>query len=87
MTIIAAACLLILTACMMACVYRIVIGPHAIDRLLAFDLLGVLIAVSLGVFAIIQRSWIYLETSMGLAVLAFVGTMAIAHYVEKRRIF
>ena len=39
------------------------------------------------VFAIIQGSWAYIEISMGLSVLAFVGTLAIAHYVERGRIF
>ena len=87
MILIAPICLLILAACMMACVYRIVVGPDAVDRLLAFDLVGVLISVSLAVFAVIQGSWVYLETSMGLAVLAFAGTMAIAHYVERGSVF
>lgn len=87
MMMIASVCLLVLAACMMACVYRIIVGPDAVDRLLAFDLVGVLIAVSLAVFAVIQGSWVYLETSMGLAVLAFVGTMAIAHYVERGSVF
>lgn len=87
MTLIAQICLLVLAACMMACVYRILVGPHVVDRLLAFDLVGVLISVMLAVFALVQRSWVYLETSMGLAVLAFVGTMAVAHYVERGRIF
>ena len=87
MITIAAACLIVLVACIIPCLYRIAVGPHVFDRLLAFDLTGVLISVSLAVFAIIQGSWTYLEISMGLAVLAFVGTLAITRYVERGRIF
>lgn len=87
MMLIAQICLFVLGACMLACGYRIAAGPHAVDRLLAFDLVGVLISVSLAIFALLQGSWIYLETSMGLAVLAFVGTMAIAHYIERGEVF
>ena len=87
MITIAIVCLVILIACMVPCLYRIAMGPHALDRLLAFDLIGVLVSVALAVFAIVQGSWAYLEISMGLAVLAFVGTLAIAHYIERGRIF
>lgn len=86
MTTIAAVCLVVLLACLVPCLYRIVAGPHALDRLLAFDLSGALISAALAVFAIIQGSWVYLEISMGLALLAFVGTVAIAHYIERARV-
>jgi multicomponent Na+:H+ antiporter subunit F len=87
MMTVAMVCLAVLLLCVLFCLYRLAVGPHTVDRLLAFDLTGVLIAASLAVFALIQESWVYLEISMGLAVLAFVGTLAITHYVERGRIF
>jgi multicomponent Na+:H+ antiporter subunit F len=87
MTTIAVLCLVILVACMFACFYRMAIGPHALDRLLASSVNSVLVTVVVAVFAIIQESWVYLEISMGLAVLSFVGTVTIAQYIERRRIF
>jgi multicomponent Na+:H+ antiporter subunit F len=81
------ACLVILVGCMTACLYRIAVGPHAIDRVLAFDLLGVFVAAALAVQALLTGSWFYLEISMGLAVLAFVGTVAAAHYIERGSLF
>lgn len=80
---VATACLVALVACLVPCVYRLAAGPHALDRLLAFDLTGVLISAIVAVFAIVQRSPGYLEISMGLAVLSFVGTIAAAHYFER----
>jgi multicomponent Na+:H+ antiporter subunit F len=84
-TVVEGICLVVLVGCIVPCLYRIVVGPHVLDRLLAFDLTGVLILVALAVFATIQGSWAYLEISMGLAVLAFVGTIAVAHYVARER--
>lgn len=82
MTVVALACLVVLVCCLVPCLYRIAFGPHAVDRLLAFDLVGVLVALLIAVYAIVQQSWAYLEISMGLAVLAFVGTMAVALFIE-----
>jgi multicomponent Na+:H+ antiporter subunit F len=87
MTVLALACLLVLISCMGACLYRIVVAPDALNRLLAFDLMGVLISLALALFAVIKESWVYLEISMGLAVLALVATIAIAHFIERESIF
>ncbi len=87
MTTLATVCLFVVSACMIPCMYRLVRGPHALDRLVAFDLIGVLVALILAIYSVIQESWIYLEISMGLAVLALVGTVAVAHYIERERIF
>ncbi len=86
-TTIAALCLLVLVACMAACLYRLVIGPDALNRLVAFDLIGVLVSLSLAVLAIVRGTWVYVEISMGVAVLAVVSTVAVAHFVEQERIF
>lgn len=86
MMVIAGICLVVLVACLVPCLYRMAVGPHALDRLLAFDLTGTLVSAALAVFAILQGSWAYLEISMGLALLAFVGTVAIAHYIEREKV-
>jgi multisubunit Na+/H+ antiporter MnhF subunit len=87
MTAVATVCLLLLAACIVPCLYRLATGPHALDRLLAFDLIGVLLAAITAVHSIVQQSWFYLEISMGLAVLSLVGTVAIAHFVDRERVF
>lgn len=78
-------CLVILVLATGPCLYRIAVGPHALDRLLAFDLTGILVATILALFALVQDNWVYLETALGLAVLAFVGTVAVGFYVERHR--
>lgn len=87
MTTLATACLLIVAACLIPCLYRLAVGPHALDRLVAFDLTAVLIALAIAIYAIVQQSWVYLEISMGLAVLSLVGTVAVAHYIGNEQVF
>lgn len=86
MTTLASVCLFILLACILACLYRLAVGPHALDRVIAFDLTGVLISVALAALAIVHDSAAYLDISMGLAILAFVGTVAVAHYLEREEV-
>jgi multicomponent Na+:H+ antiporter subunit F len=81
----ASVALLVLLGCIVPCLYRLTVGPHTLDRLIAFDLTGILIAASLAVYATIQGSAAYLEISMGLAILSFVGTVAVAYYLERER--
>jgi multisubunit Na+/H+ antiporter MnhF subunit len=87
MITVATFCLFALIGCIIACLYRLVVGPDALNRLIAFDLIGVLVALALAIFAIIRESWVYVEISMGLAVLSVVATVAIAHFIERERIF
>jgi len=83
MSYVVGGCLLAIGLCLAGVLWTVVAGERAVDRLLAFDLSGVLIAVALAIFSIMQQSWAYLETSMGVAVLAFVGTIALADYVRR----
>jgi multisubunit Na+/H+ antiporter MnhF subunit len=87
MMTIAAFCLLILIVCMAALLYRLFVGPDAINRLLVFDLLGALVSLSLALLAILRQTWIYVEIGMGIAVLSVVATIAVAHFIERERIF
>lgn len=79
--------LLILIAGMAALLYRLFTGPDALNRLLAFDLLGVLVSLSLALLAILRETWLYVEIAMGIAVLSVVATVAVAHFIERERIF
>lgn len=84
---VATLCLVLLAPCILACLYRIAVGPHVLDRILALDLVAVLVAAAMAVTSIIRESWIYLEISLGIAVLALVATIAVAHVVGRERVF
>jgi multisubunit Na+/H+ antiporter MnhF subunit len=41
----------------------------------------------MAVTSVIRGNWLYLEIAMGIAVLALVATIAVAHVVDRERVF
>jgi multisubunit Na+/H+ antiporter MnhF subunit len=69
------------------CVYRLLLGPAVVDRLLALDTIATNVIAILAVLSIYLRTEVYLEAVLVLALLAFVGTVAIAKALMRGRIF
>lgn len=65
------------------CLYRIVFGPTFADRAVALDMLTIMSIIILTILAISQNKTAYLDSVLALAVLSFVGTIALARYLEK----
>lgn len=68
------------------CVYRMLIGPATVDRLLALDTTATNVIALLVVLSIHLHTDVYMESVLVLAVLSFVGTVAIAKYLMKGKI-
>ncbi|MGH7820594.1 MAG: monovalent cation/H+ antiporter complex subunit F [Candidatus Binatia bacterium] len=68
------------------CVYRVVVGPAVVDRLLALDTVATNVLAFLVVLSIHMRTSVYLESVLVLALLAFVGTVAISKALMRGRI-
>lgn len=62
---------------------RLAIGPSLPDRVVALDLASVLVVGFVAVFAIITREAAYLDVSIALGLVAFLGTVALARFVER----
>jgi multicomponent Na+:H+ antiporter subunit F len=63
---------------------RLVYGPTLPDRVVAIDLIGVLIVCLLVVLAAVTGELSFLDVAIVLALVSFVGTVAYARYVERR---
>jgi multicomponent Na+:H+ antiporter subunit F len=63
---------------------RLVRGPTLPDRVVALDLLSALIVGFISVLAIETGQRILLEVAIVLALIAFLGTVAFARYLERR---
>lgn len=61
--------------------YRLVRGPDATDRVLALDTLGINSIALLIVFGIHSASSAYFEVALLLALLGFVGTVALCKFL------
>ena len=75
-----------LTLSLALCLYRLLIGPAVVDRLLALDTIATNVFAFLVVLSIQLQTDVYLESVLVLALLAFVGTVAIAKALMRGRI-
>ena len=66
------------------CLVRVALGPTAADRIVAIDILGIVI-VSFCAFLTFQtgRVW-YLDIAISWSLLNFIGTITLAKYLEGR---
>jgi len=64
---------------------RLVRGPTLPDRVIAIDLIGVLIVCLLVVVAESTAQQAFLDVAMVLALISFVGTVAYARYIEREQ--
>ena len=77
----AAHVLLALALCL--AVYRVIMGPRAQDRVLALDTLYVNAMLMLLTFGIQTGRTLYFEATLIIALLGFVGTVALAKFLMR----
>ncbi|MBM4268209.1 MAG: K+/H+ antiporter subunit F [Deltaproteobacteria bacterium] len=69
------------------CLYRIVVGPKAADRAVAFDTLS---SVAIGMICLLCirfSSTLYFDAVWILTLVGFLGSSAVAKYLAKGRVF
>ena len=64
---------------------RLVRGPSLPDRVVALDLTAVLTVGIVAIYAIDTRQHVFLDAAIVVALITFLGTIAFARYVERRR--
>lgn len=64
--------------------YRIVIGPSIEDRIVGIDLLTSNAIAFIAVYSIQSGTTTFLDVGLILALIAFLGTVAFAFYLERR---
>ena len=62
---------------------RLLRGPTLPDRVVAIDLIGVLIVCIVVTVAAITGQQAYLDVAIVIALVSFVGTVAYARYIER----
>ena len=74
---------ILILACIL-CLYRICKGPTGADRVVAIDILGIMIAGLCAVLTISTgRSW-YIDIGIAWALQSFISTLALSKYLEGR---
>jgi multicomponent Na+:H+ antiporter subunit F len=80
-------CLIALFAGAALCLFRVLIGPSAADRAVALDTLTM---VFIGIICILCMMWdsdLYFDAVWILTLVGYLGSVAIARYLEKGKIF
>jgi multicomponent Na+:H+ antiporter subunit F len=66
------------------CLYRALQGPSISDRAIAVDIMSVIFSSITALMALKYKLSYLLDLSIALAVISFVGTLALAKYLEGR---
>ncbi|MFZ0790303.1 MAG: K+/H+ antiporter subunit F [Chromatiaceae bacterium] len=61
--------------------WRLLLGPDKPDRILALDTLYINAIALLVLFGIHRDSWLYFEAALLIAMMGFVGTVALCKYL------
>ncbi len=63
---------------------RLARGPSLPDRVVALDLMGTLGVGFIAVYAVVTGQAVLLDVAIVLAMILFLGTVAFAHYLDRR---
>jgi len=78
--------LVLISLSMLALIYRVIKGPSIPDRVIALDALGVNLIAVIALISIILDTYAFLEVILLLGILAFIGTVGMAKFLEKGEI-
>lgn len=63
--------------------YRVIRGPRHADRIIALDLLSMLVVAMAALYAVYSGHEAFLDVAIAYALVAFLGTVAFARYIER----
>jgi multicomponent Na+:H+ antiporter subunit F len=74
----------ILSVSMLLVFFRFLKGPSIADRIVSLDLMITIGIGIMSIYAIVNNQSSFLDIAMIFALIAFLGTIAFAYYLEKR---
>jgi len=78
----ASACLIAIALSLVMTVIRLLLGPTLPDRVVSLDLVAYQAVAFMLVYAVLTGQPAFLDVSLVLALVAFLGTVAFARYIE-----
>ncbi len=74
----------ILVVSIFVALIRLILGPSLPDRVVALDLISTLVIGIVAVDIVLSGQVVLLSVVMVLALVSFLGTIAFAHYLERK---
>jgi multicomponent Na+:H+ antiporter subunit F len=83
LSLVTSICILVTAVSILMLLYRAVKGPTNPDRAVALDTIGVNLIAMTGLFAIQLQTTKFNDIILLIGILSFIGTVAIAKFIEK----
>ncbi|WP_203363152.1 Na(+)/H(+) antiporter subunit F1 [Bacillus sp. REN10] len=80
------ASLICFSLAMLGLVYRLIKGPTVPDRVVALDAIGINLVAIVAILSMLLRTSEFLDVILLIGILAFIGTIAFAKFLEKGEI-
>jgi multisubunit Na+/H+ antiporter MnhF subunit len=74
-----------LVAALLAAAWRLFVGPNLADRIVALDMVSMVMVVFLVLFKLVSGNNAYMYAAIALALIAFLATVAFANYLDRSR--
>ncbi|WP_147533536.1 Na(+)/H(+) antiporter subunit F1 [Bacillus marasmi] len=68
---------------MVLLIYRVIKGPSTPDRVIALDAIGINLVAFIALISIELKTSAFLDITLLIGILAFIGTVTFAKYLEK----
>jgi multicomponent Na+:H+ antiporter subunit F len=79
--------LIVMSISLLICFIRTIIGPTMSDRIVALDTFGINLIGFIGILMILQETASYAVIVLVIGILAFVGSIAMAKFIERGAVF
>jgi len=63
--------------------YRLIKGPSMNDRIMSLDTIGIILLSMIAVLCMLFRTTVYFDIILLIGILTFIGTTALARYIER----
>lgn len=84
MTVITTICFVLLASAALLCLVQLLRRPSLADRIVALDTLLILTVMAVAVFSVRRDTGAYVTVALIVALVAFVGTVTVARFIERR---
>lgn len=68
------------------CLYRAIIGPRAIDRVISINIIGTKALVILALISLVFNEAFYLDVAIVYALISFIMTIGVSKYIDTENI-
>ncbi|MDC3415599.1 Na(+)/H(+) antiporter subunit F1 [Aquibacillus salsiterrae] len=81
--IVAVLCMVVISLSIILLLYRVIFGPTNPDRAIALDTIGINLMALAGLVAVLLLTTKFNDVILLIGILLFIGTIAIAKFIEK----